>query len=99
MREVNSPPPQPEDHDRALDLRLDEDPDIFMESDGRVFYQASCDDTLVAIIADYPGLFPTTHVSKQETYLSKRIPSFHLTHRTCIALYREGHRGAVPNPQ
>ena len=31
------------------------------------FYQASSDDTEVAIIADYPGLLPVTHVSNQET--------------------------------
>ena len=83
---MHSPAPQPEDHNRALDPGLKEDPDIFVEFDGRVFYQASCDGTLVAIISNYPGLLPAPHVSKQETYLSKRIPSFHLTHRTYIML-------------
>ena len=29
-----------------------------------VFHQASCDGTEVAIIADYPGLLPASHVSK-----------------------------------
>ena len=32
-----------------------------------VFYQASYDGTEVAIIADYPGLLPASHVSNQET--------------------------------
>ena len=35
-----------------------------MELGDRVFYQVSCDGTLVAIIADYPGLLPASHVSK-----------------------------------
>ena len=64
MREVHSPPPQPEDHNRALDPGLEEDPDIFVELGDRVFYQASCDGTLVAIIADNPSLLPASHVSK-----------------------------------
>ena len=32
-----------------------------------MFYQASYDGTEVAIIADYPGLLPASHVSNQET--------------------------------
>ena len=64
MREVHNPPPQPEDHNRALDPGLEEDPDIFVELGDMVFYQASCDGTLVAIIADYPGILPSSHVSK-----------------------------------
>ena len=99
MREVNSPPPQPEDHNRALDPGLEEDPDIFVELIDRMFYQASCDGTLVAIVADYPGLLPASHVSKTGVLTFEKDPSLRLTHRTCIALYREGHRGAVPNPQ
>ena len=86
MREVHNPPPQPEDHNRALNPRLEEDLDIFVEFDGRVFYQASCDGTLVAVIAVYPGLLPASRVSKQETYLPKRIHSFHLTRCTYIML-------------
>lgn len=58
---------QPEDHNQALDPRFEEDLDIFMELVEGVFYQASCDGTEVAIIADYPGLLPVSHVSKQET--------------------------------
>ena len=64
MREVHSPSPQLEDPDRALDPGLEEDPDIFVELVDMMFYQASCDDTLVAIISDYPGLLPASHISK-----------------------------------
>ena len=76
MKEVHNPSPQPEDPDRALDPGLEEDPDIFVELIDRMFYQASCDGTLVAIIADYPGLLPVPHVSKHETYLSKKDSIF-----------------------
>ena len=99
MREVHSPPPQPEDPDRALDPGLEEDPDTFVELIDRTFYQLSCDGALVAIIADYPGLLPASQVSKTGVQLPRRIPSLGLTHRTCIAFYREGHRGAMPNPR
>ena len=71
MEEFNSPPPQPEDPCRALDPRLEEDPDISVELVDGTFYQASCDDTLVAIIADYPGLLPASCVSKAEALTSE----------------------------
>ena len=64
MREVHSPPPQPEDPNQALDPGLEEDPDTFVELIDRTFYQLSCNGALVAIIADYPGLLPVLHVSK-----------------------------------
>ena len=54
MREIQSPSPQPEDPDRALDPRLEEDSDIFVVLIDRTFYQLSCDGALVAITADYP---------------------------------------------
>ena len=76
MREVHSPPPQPEDPDRALDPGLEEDPDTFVELIDRMFYQLSCDGTLVAIIADYPGLLPASHVSKNGALTSKKDPFF-----------------------
>ena len=57
-----------------------------MEPGEGVFYQASYDGTEVAIIADYPGLLPVSHVSKQETYIPKRIHSFRLTHHTILML-------------
>ena len=74
MREVHSPSPQPEDPDRALDPGLKEDPDIFVELIDRTFYQSSCDRTLVAITADYPGLLPASHVSKTGVPTSEKDP-------------------------
>ena len=63
MKEFNSPSPQPEDPGRALDPGLEEDPDISVEILNGTFYQASSGGSLVAIIADYPGLLPVSHVS------------------------------------
>ena len=99
MREIHNPSPQPEDPNRALDPGLEEDPDIFVELVDRIFYQLSCDGAFVAIIADYPDLLPASYVSKIGVLTSERVPSLRLTHCTCIALYREGHRGAVQNPR
>ena len=76
MREIHSPSPQQEDHNRALDPGLEEDPDIFVELVDRTFYQLSCDGALVAIIADYPGLLPASHVSKTGVLTSKKDPFF-----------------------
>ena len=75
MREVHSSPPQPEDPDRALGPRLEEDPDIFVELIDRQFYQLSCDDAMVAITADYPRPLPASHVRKTKIPTPKtRIP-------------------------
>ena len=63
MKEFNSPPPQLEDPVRALDPGFEEDPDISMEFVDGIFYQASSDGSLVAIVADYTGLLPVSHVS------------------------------------
>ena len=72
---IFSPSPQPEDPRRALDPGLKEDPDITVELVNGVFYQASRDGASVAIIADYPGLLPASHVSKdKKTYPLKRNP-------------------------
>ena len=76
MREVHSPRPQPEDPDRALDPGLEEDPDIFVDLVDRTFYQLSCDGALVAIIADYPGLLPTSDVSKTGVLTYEKDPFF-----------------------
>ena len=76
MREVNSPSPQPEDPNRALDPGLEEDPDTSVELVDETFYQASCDDTLVAIIVDYHGLLPASHVSRAEVLTSEKDPFF-----------------------
>ena len=74
MREVHNPSPQPEDPDWALDPGLEEDPDIFVELVDRMFYMASCDGALVAIIADYPGLLPTSYISKTIVLTSEKDP-------------------------
>ena len=49
------------------------------------FYQASYDDTLVAIVADYPGLLPVSNVSKTEVLTSEKDSFFtpYLMHIHC----------------
>ena len=86
MREVHSPSPQPEDPDRALDPGLKEASDIFVELIDRTFYQLSYDGALVAIIADYPGLLPVSHVSKTEVPTSKKDSLFapYPSHMFCV---------------
>ena len=75
MREVHSLPPQPEDPDRALDSGLEEDSVILVELLDHQFYQLSCNDAMVAIMADYPGLLPASQVRKTKNPNSKtRIP-------------------------
>ena len=64
IKEVSSPSPQLEDPDQALDSGLEEDLVISVELIDRQFYQLSCDDALVAITADYPGLLPASQVRK-----------------------------------
>ena len=71
VSEVNSPSPQPKDPDRALGPGLEEDPDIFVELIDQQFYQLSCDEAMVAITADYPGLLPASHVRKIKNPNSK----------------------------
>ena len=75
IKEVSSPSPQPEDPDRALDSRLEEDPVIFVELIDRQFYQLSCDDAMVAITADYPGLLPASHVRKTKKSQLQKLES------------------------
>ena len=95
MREIHSPSPQPEDPDRALDPGLEEDPEIFVELVDKTFYQASHDGALVAIIADYPGLLPASHVSKTGVLTSKKDPFFALlptAHVLRFTRRQSGHR-------
>ena len=66
VREINNPPPQPEDQERSLDPASQEDPDISMELIDGVFYQSSNDNALVAITDDYPGLVPASQVTETE---------------------------------
>ena len=87
---LHCPAPQPENHNRDLDPRFEEDPDIYVELEGGVFYQASYDDTEVAITADYPGLLPTSHVSNQEIYPLKEPP--HSASPTALSCAPKGRR-------
>ena len=98
MREVHSPPTQPKDPDRALDPGLEEDPDTFVELIDRTFYQLSYDGALVAIIADYPGLLPASHVSKTEVPTSEKDPFFasYPPHIYCVLQGRPSGRRAEP---
>ena len=64
VKDINSPPPQPEDPERFLDPTSQEDPDISVELIDWVFHQLSKDNTLVAITADYPGLIPASQVTE-----------------------------------
>ena len=99
MREVHNPSPQLEDPYRALDPGLEEDPDIFVELVDMTFYQASCDGALVAIVADYPGLLPASHVNKAETISSKEDPFLTPCLIPKISYFcRDDHRNAAPSP-
>ena len=89
MKDVHSPPPQPEDPNRALDPRLEEDPDTFVELVNRTFYQLSYDGVMVAIIADYPRLLPASHVSKTGALTSKKDPFFCTSPTTHIWCFTE----------
>ena len=74
VKEISSPPPQPEDPGRSLDPASQEDPDLSMELIDGVFHQLSKDNALVAIMADYPGLLPASLVTETEVpALSKGI--------------------------
>ena len=98
MREVHNPFPRPEDPDRALDPGLKEDPDIFVELIDRTFYQLSCDGALVAIIADYPGLLPASHVSKTGVPTSEKDPfcALYPSHMYCVSQGTRSGRLAEP---
>ena len=66
IKEINSPPPQPEDLGRSLEPASQEDPDLSVELIDGVFHQLSKDNALVAITADYPGLLPASQVTETE---------------------------------
>ena len=63
VKNISSRPPQPEDPERSLNPDSEEDPDITVELIDRVFHQLSKENTLVAIMADYPGLIPASQVT------------------------------------
>ena len=66
VKDISSPPPQPEDPERFLDLASQEDPDILVELIDGVFHQLSIENALVAITADYPGILPASQVTETE---------------------------------
>ena len=73
---INSPAPQPEDQFQNAGPGYDEDPDVGIELEERVFYRACREGLLVAIVADYPGLIPSSHVSISGHISSKeKIPN------------------------
>ena len=76
VREINNPPPQPEDLEQSLDPASQEDPDIKVELIDGVFHQLSMDNALVAITADYPGLTPASQVTATEVLLLLHPCSF-----------------------
>ena len=73
IEDVHYPAPQPENYNREEDPDFCEDPEIYIEFDDGVYYQASLDGSEVAITADYPGLFPFAIVSIRKASL-KREP-------------------------
>ena len=64
VKDISSRPPHPEDPERSLNPDSEEDPDISVDLIDGVFHQLSKDNTLVAIMADYPGLIPASRVTK-----------------------------------
>ena len=68
-RGYTQPAPQPEDPERSLDPASEEDPDIKVELIDGVFHQLSIDNALVAITADYPGIFPASQVTVTEVLI------------------------------
>ena len=72
VRDINSPPAQPEDPERFLDPTSQEDLDISVELIDGVVYQPSIDNALVAITADYPGLLPASQVIETEVQIFRR---------------------------
>ena len=69
VEKIHSPPPQPEDPERSLDPTSEEDPDIKVELIDGVFHQLSIDNALVAITADYAGMFPASPVTVTEALI------------------------------
>ena len=69
-----------------------------MELIDRTFYQLSYDGALVAIIADYPGLLPASHVIKTGVPTSEKGPFFalHPPHTYGVLQGRPSGRHAEP---
>ena len=81
MEDMLSPAPQPEDPERSRDPASEEDPDIMVELIDGVFHQLSMDNALVAITADYPGLYPASQVIATEVLTPSFLPCFISNHR------------------
>ena len=79
MEDMLSPAPQPEDPERSRDPASEEDPDIKVELIDGVFHQLSMDNALVAITADYPGLYPASQVIATEVLTPSFLPCLFLT--------------------
>jgi hypothetical protein len=77
IEDIHCPTPQPEEHNRDEDPGFYEDPDIYIEFDDGVFYQASLDGSEVAITADYPRPYSFSIVSIQRAF-PKRSLYLHL---------------------
>src|SRR4051812_10711162 len=101
VKDISSRPPQPEDPERSLDPDSEEDLDISVELIDGVFHQLSKDNTLVAIVADYLGLIPTSQVTETGVFIPlkgipfSRIPAF----LTTTVFHRGDSRGGKANPQ
>ena len=76
---IHSLTPQPEDPERSLDPASEVDPDIKVELIDGVFHQLSMDNALVAITADYPGLYPASQVIVTEVRTPLSLPCPFLT--------------------
>ena len=62
-------------------------------------YQASSGGSLVAIIADYPGLLPVSHVSKVGVLLFRKgVLRYATPYAHVLRLYRNGHQDTTWNP-
>ena len=70
---------------------MPEDP-LIQDSLKGVFYEASYDGTEVAIIADYPVLLPSSHVSTQETSPPKEFS--HCASPTAMSRAPKGRRSS-----
>src|SRR3954463_11243787 len=97
-KDIDSRPPQPEDPERSYNPDSEEDPDIAVELIDGLFHQLSKDNTLVAIMADYPGLIPACQVTETGVFIPLRgipfscIPVF----LTTPVFHRGDFRGRKP---
>ena len=79
VEDMISPALQPEDPERSQDPASEEDLDIKVELIDGVFHQLSMDNALVAITADYPGLYPASQVIVTKVLTPLFLPCLFLT--------------------